>query len=134
MALIAQVQVNLFCGDVEGCLGFYRALGLGEVFRAPAQGAVEHVEVEVAGVRIGLTSVRVANALVGLGVEPPAGGASAEVVFWCDDPDELYERALAAGGSELVAPRKSPDGRLRVAWVKDPDGHQVKFVRLIHRD
>jgi uncharacterized glyoxalase superfamily protein PhnB len=133
MALIGQVQVNLFCGDVEGCWGFYRALGLVEAFRAPAERAVEHVEVEVAGVRIGLTSARVANALVGLGVES-AGGVSAEVVFWCDDPDGLYERALAAGGSELVAPRESPDGRLRVAWVKDPDGHQVKLVRLIHRD
>ena len=123
-----QLQVNLFCADVEACLAFYTRLGLTEAFRAPGTGPVEHVEVEAAGIRIGLTSARVANALVGLGVDP-AGSPSTEIVLWCEDTDALYSRALEAGATSVVAPMDSPDERLRYAWVRDPDGHQLKFVR-----
>lgn len=36
MTIIAiQVQVNLFCTDVDACLTFYTRLGLAEAFRAP---------------------------------------------------------------------------------------------------
>jgi catechol 2,3-dioxygenase-like lactoylglutathione lyase family enzyme len=125
---IQQVQVNLFCDDVDRCLAFYCALGLVEAFRTPASGAAAHVEVEAAGVRIGLTSARVANELVDLGVQP-ADRPATEVVFWCEDVDALYAHALAAGATAVVAPTDSPDGRLHYAWVRDPDAHQVKFVQ-----
>jgi len=126
--IATQVQVNLFCADVDACLAFYTRLGLTEAFRAPADGPVEHVEVEAAGIRIGLTSAQVANALVGLGVDPQ-GSPSTELVLWCEDTDAFYERAMAAGATSVVAPMDSSDGRLHYAWVRDPDGHQVKFVR-----
>ena len=125
---IQQFQVNLFCDDVDRCLAFYTSLGLTEAFRAPASGPIAHVEVEAAGVRIGLTSARVANELVNLGVEP-AGSPATEIVFWCDDVDALYAHALAAGATPVVAPTDSPDGRLHYAWVRDPDAHQLKFVQ-----
>lgn len=123
-----QLQVNLFCAGVEACLAFYNRLGFTEAFRAPATGPIEHAEVEAAGVRIGLTSAEVANALVGLGVDP-AVVPSTELVLWCEDIGAFYEQAVAAGASSVVAPMDSPDGRLRFAWVRDPDGHQVKFVQ-----
>ncbi|MGV9210450.1 VOC family protein [Micromonospora sp. RB23] len=123
-----QVQINLFCADLDACLAFYRHLGLTEAFRAPASGAVEHVEVEAAGIRIGLTSAAVANALVGLGVDP-GNSPSTELVLWCEDTDAFYDLAMAAGATSVVAPMDSPDGRLHYAWVRDPDGHQVKFVQ-----
>lgn len=126
--MIAQLQVNLFCSDVDACLSFYRQLGLAERFRTPSSGPIEHVEVEAAGIRIGLTSAEVANALVGLGVAP-ARTPSTEIVLWCDDTDAMYELALAQGAASVVAPTDSPDGRLHYAWVRDPDGHQVKFVQ-----
>ncbi|TCC25616.1 VOC family protein [Kribbella speibonae] len=125
---IQQFQVNLFCDDVDGCLAFYQALGLTEKFRAPASGPIAHVEVEAAGVRIGLTSARVANELVDLGVEP-ADHPATEIVFWCDDVDAMYYAALAAGATAGVAPTDSPDSRLHYAWVRDPDAHQLKFVQ-----
>lgn len=125
---IAQLQVNLFCDDVEACLAFYNDLGLPEAFRTPRSGPIDHVEVEAAGVRIGLTSAKVANELVSLGVAPTPS-PSTEIVLWCDDADALYERALAVGATGVVAPVDSPDGRLRFAWVRDPDAHQVKFVQ-----
>lgn len=122
------VQINLFCTDVEACLAFYTRLGLAAAFRAPATGPVEHVEVEAAGVRIGLTSAQVANALADLDVDP-AGSPSTELVLWCADTDVLYRQAMEAGAASVVIPKDSPDGRLRYAWVRDPDGHQVKFVQ-----
>jgi catechol 2,3-dioxygenase-like lactoylglutathione lyase family enzyme len=128
--MIAQLQVNLFCADVDRCLRFYKALGLDEAFRAPSGGPIEHVEVEAAGIRIGLTSARVANDLVDLGVDA-AGSPSTEVVLWSEDTDGLYHRALAAGATSVVEPMDSPDRRLRYAWVRDPDGHQVKFVQKL---
>lgn len=128
MTPISQLQVNLFCHDVDGCLAFYSRLGLAEAFRAPDTGPVEHVEVEAAGIRIGLTSAPVANRLVNLGVEP-TGRPSTELVFWCGDVEAMYHHALAAGATSVVAPTDSPDGRLHYAWVRDPDAHQVKFVQ-----
>lgn len=128
MTTVVQLQVNLFCADVEACLAFYTRLGLTEAFRAPSSGPVEHVEVEAAGVRIGLTSARVANALVDLGVEP-ASTPSTEIVLWCEDAGVFHDNAVTAGAASLVTPTDSPDGRLRFAWVRDPDGHQVKFVQ-----
>jgi catechol 2,3-dioxygenase-like lactoylglutathione lyase family enzyme len=128
MAEIRQFQVNLFCDDVDRCLEFYLGLGLKEMFRAPASGPVAQVEVEAAGIRIGLTSARVANELVDLGVEP-ADRPATELVLWCDDVDSLYDEALAAGATAVVPPTDSPDGRLHYAWVRDPEAHQLKFVQ-----
>ncbi|MGI5524759.1 VOC family protein [Micromonospora sp. CA-259024] len=127
-AIASQVQINLFCADVDACLTFFTRLGLAEAFRAPTTGPIEHVEVEAAGIRIGLTSAQVANALVGLGVDP-GSSPSTELVLWCEDTDAFYDRAMAAGATSVVPPMDSPDGRLHYAWVRDPDGHQVKFVQ-----
>ncbi|WP_328999778.1 VOC family protein [Kribbella sp. NBC_00709] len=126
--MIAQLQVNLFCADVDACLAFYTRLGLAEAFRAPATGPIQHVEVEAAGIRIGLTSAQVANELVDLGVAA-SSTPSTEIVFWCDDVATFYDHALAAGAAPVVPPTDSPDGRLRFAWVRDPDAHQVKLVQ-----
>lgn len=128
MAQIQQFQVNLFCDDVDRCLAFYKAVGLTEMFRAPASGPIAQVEVEAAGIRIGLTSARVANELVNLGVEPSDRPAT-EIVLWCDDVDALYTQALSAGATPVVAPTDSPDGRLHWAWVRDPESHQLKFIQ-----
>ena len=127
-AVALQVQVNLFCADVDACLSFYTSLGMIEAFRTPATGAIEHVEVETAGTRIGLTSASIANDLVGLGVAPTQTPAT-ELVLWCQNARDLYERALAVGAASVVPPMNSADGRLHYGWVRDPDGHQVKFVQ-----
>ncbi|WP_137121661.1 VOC family protein [Segeticoccus rhizosphaerae] len=122
------MQVNLFCHDVESCRAFYTRLGLLERFRAPAEGPVEHVEIEAAGTRIGLTSAEAANRLAGLGVVPRSP-VSTELVLWCLDVEALHGSALGAGATEVTAPTDSPDGRLHYSWVRDPEGHQVKFVQ-----
>ncbi|WP_172421763.1 VOC family protein [Enemella evansiae] len=125
---ITQVQVNLFCTDVEKCLAFYVELGLPEAFRYPKTGPIEHVEVDAAGVRIGLTAATVANELAGLGVVPGID-PSAEVALWSDDLDGAFGCAVRAGAAVVTEPMDSPDGRLRYAWVRDPDGHQLKLIQ-----
>ena len=126
-AYVSAVQVNLFCEDVEAVTRFYDALGFPRVFAVPAEGPPEHVELDVAGTRIGLTSVEAANRIADLGVVAPVAAGS-EVVLWCRDADELFRAALGAGATALVPPRDSPDGRIRYGWVRDPEGHQLKFV------
>ncbi|MEQ7011286.1 VOC family protein [Actinopolymorpha sp. B17G11] len=128
MNTIAQLQVNLFCENVESCLSFYGQLGLPEVFRFPTTGPIEHAEVDVAGSRIGLTSAAAANRLADLGVTS-GSSATTEVVLWSGNTDGLFDCAVSAGATVITGPMNSPDGRLRYAWVRDPDGHQVKIVQ-----
>lgn len=125
---VRQVQVNLFCRDVERCVQLFTALGLPRVFTFPPEGPVQHTEVEAAGTRIGFTAADVANELAELGVSP-GGARSAEVVLWTDDVDALHRSALDAGANALTDPADSPDGRLRTAWFLDPEGHQIKLVQ-----
>lgn len=125
---ISGVQVNLFCVDVEQCARFFEALGMVRAFVAPPRGEPSKIEVEAAGVRIGFDAIPVANTIAELGVEA-SDGRSTEVALWVDDVDDLYDRALAAGGQRLRPPMDSPDGRLRYAWVLDPEGHQVRLLR-----
>lgn len=125
---VTGVQVNLFCADVERCALFFEALGLRRAFRYPPTGTPAKVEVEGAGVRVGFDDVDVANDIADLGVVPPQA-RSAEVALWVTDVDALHARAVAAGGRSLRAPMDGPDGRLRYAWVLDPEGHQVKLLR-----
>ena len=126
MAEFAAVQVNLWCDDVERCAAFFRRLGMPERFRFPPDGEPHQVEVDAAGVRIGFSSARVGAELFGIATIP---GENTEVVLWCDDVDGLHRTALDAGGEPVTSPTDSPDGRLRYAWLRDPEGHRVKLVQ-----
>ncbi|MFJ9785651.1 VOC family protein [Amycolatopsis sp. NPDC101161] len=120
------VQLNLWCDDVERCAAFFRRLGMPEKFRFPSRGEPHQIEVEAAGVRIGFSSARVGSEFFGIATSP---GENMEVVLWCNDVDELHRRALDAGGAPVASPADSPDGRLRYAWLRDPEGHRVKLVQ-----
>ena len=97
-----------------------------EKFRFPSHGEPHQVEVEAAGVRIGFSSARVGSELFGI---PTTPGENTELVLWCDDVDDLYRTALDSGGAPANGPADSPDGRLRYAWLRDPEGHRVKLVQ-----
>src|SRR4051812_1177099 len=126
MAVFGAVQVNLWCDNVERCAAFFRSLGMPEKFRFPSDGEPHQVEVEAAGVRIGFSSARVGSELFGIATTP---GENTEVVLWCNDVDGVHQTALDAGGEPLKSPTDSPDGRLRYTWLRDPEGHRVKFVQ-----
>lgn len=120
-------QVNLFsrCGAVRAVL---RGIGgRARAFVAPAAGAPEKIEVDARGVRIGSDSIEVTNRIADLGVQT-GGHRSAEAALWVDDADAVYARALQVGATARRAPMVGSGGRLRVAWVLDPEGHLVKIL------
>ena len=129
-AKVVWAQVNLFCRDVELCAQFFEALGLPRAFIFPKTGTPEKIEVDAGGVRIGFDSIEAANRIADLGVQS-GGQRSAEVALWVDDVDTMYARALQAGATAHREPMIGSAGRLRYAWVLDPEEHLVKILQEV---
>ncbi len=120
-------QVNLYVRDVERSVRFYADLfGFEETFRTPVSGPPEHVELRLGGLILGLASV--ASALSSHGLTTGGGGPRAEVCVWTDDVDRAYEHLVEHGAPSLSKPHDFLGGRLRAAWVADPDGNPVEIV------
>lgn len=49
------------------------------------------------------------------------------MVLWCADVVALHAAAQALGARSLAAPQVF-NGRIRAAWVEDPEGNRVKLV------
>jgi catechol 2,3-dioxygenase-like lactoylglutathione lyase family enzyme len=120
-------QVNFYVRDVEASVRFYTELfGFKESFRTPASGSPEHVEVRLDGLILGLSAN--AAALNTHGVVTGGGNPRAGVCLWTDDVDAAYARLVERGVTSLNGPHDFLDGRLRVAWLADPDGNPIEVV------
>ena len=120
-------MVNLYSRDLSRSLAFYIALGFQETFRTPASGPPVHVEVTLDGFKLGIATVEAAAQ--DLGLHPGFGARSIEVVLWCDDTDRAV-RTLTDWGAPLLSPAHDfLEGRLRSAWVADPDGNPIQLVQ-----
>jgi predicted enzyme related to lactoylglutathione lyase len=63
------------------------------------------------------------------GLRPEGEGGWIEIVLWTDDTDAALT-ALVANGSPLLSPAHAfLDGRLRAAWIADPDGNPIQIVQ-----
>jgi catechol 2,3-dioxygenase-like lactoylglutathione lyase family enzyme len=119
-------QVNTYVRDVEACVRFYtEALGFVETFRTPETGPPAHVEVRLGGLILGFADIEATRQMHGLDVD--AGPKRAEVAVWTDDVDAAFARLVAVGATPLSPPHNFI-GRLRAAWVADPDGGPVQLV------
>jgi catechol 2,3-dioxygenase-like lactoylglutathione lyase family enzyme len=118
-------QINLYVEDVLRSVAFYERVGFTETFRTPADGAPIHVELVLDGFKIGVADVRSARADHGLDVSPD--GKAIEICLWTDDADAAYAALLDAGATSMSEPHDWL-GRLRVAWVADPDGNPIELV------
>ncbi|MFJ9391325.1 VOC family protein [Nocardioides sp. NPDC101246] len=49
-----------------------------------------------------------------------------------DDVDEVHARALAAGGTEKMAPQPSPEPGVRMSFVADLEGNLVELLDRAH--
>lgn len=119
-------MINLYSRDLPRAVAFYESLGFVESFRTPKAGAPIHVELRLDGFTIGIASLESARNAHGL--DPRGEGRWIEVVLWTDDTDAAVERLAAAGAPLLSAPHDWLDGRLRVAWIADPDGNPIQIV------
>lgn len=124
-------QINRYVADVSRTVAFYAALGFAETFRTPADGVPIHVELVLDGFKIGIADVASARRDHGLDVAPDGRGI--EVCLWVDDTDAAYADLLSRGASSMSEPHDWLDGRLRVAWVADPEGAPIELVSRLDR-
>ena len=120
-------QVNYYVRDVDASVSFYvDMLGFEETFRTPAVATPEHVELKLGGLILGLASTESARNTHGL--TTGGGNPRAEVCLWTDDVDAAYAMLVEKGVPSLSEPHDFLEGRLRAAWLADPDGNPVEIV------
>jgi len=118
-------QINLYSRDLARALAFYAELGFVETFRTPKSGAPEHVELKLDGFTLGVATIEAARTHHGL--RPDGEGRWIEIVIWTDDVDDAVRRL--AGAPVLSPPHDFLGGKLRSAWIADPDGNPVQLVQ-----
>lgn len=120
-------QVILFVHSPSESARLYATFGFVESFRTSE---VEPAKIEMVhgGFTLGLATPESAATEHGLvaSTEPNR----AVVVLWTDDVEAAHRLALAAGAHD-VRPPHDFRGTLRVAFVEDPDGHQVHLVQQV---
>jgi catechol 2,3-dioxygenase-like lactoylglutathione lyase family enzyme len=117
--------VTLYSANLPRTLAFYQELGFREAFRFPAEGPIVHIELVLDGFNLGIADIAIAARQHGF--EANLGGHTAELVFWNDDTDALFERLVGEGAPVISAPHDWLDD-LRVAWIADPDGNPIQLV------
>jgi catechol 2,3-dioxygenase-like lactoylglutathione lyase family enzyme len=127
MSSFRDAQINIYSHEVPRLAGFYERLGFEETFRTPENGTPIHVELTLDRFTIGVASVEAARADHGL--EPELGGRPVEIVLWTDDVDRDYRRLTSQDVRHLSPPHDFLGGRLRAAWVADPDGNPIQLVQ-----
>ena len=121
--------VNLYTRDIEAGLHFYRdLLGFAETFRVPAEGPLEHVELQLNGFKVGLGTVEAARRVHGVQAVP--GSPAMVLVVWTDDVDRAYAELVAAGVPVLQPPHHTGNNN-RNALLRDPDGNLVEIVTKV---
>jgi lactoylglutathione lyase len=118
--------VNLYTRDIEAGLRFYRdQLGFQETFRAPREGALEHVELTLGNFSLGLGTVQAAKRVHGVDASP--GTPAMVIVVWTEDVDLAFVRLIEAG-VPVVQPPHDTGNDNRNALLRDPDGNLVEIV------
>jgi catechol 2,3-dioxygenase-like lactoylglutathione lyase family enzyme len=111
--------VTLTIPDMGAAVAFYDALGFHLLF---------------GGADAPFTTFRVGTGFLNLaiGATGPAGPWG-RIVFWVDDVDALYGRALAAGLTPSTTPADAAWGE-RYFHLSDPAGHELSFARPLKND
>jgi len=107
--------VTLATHDMRRAVQFYRSLAFDMLYGGEAAS---------------FTSFRAGAGYLNLISQPAERRWSwwGRVIFYVDDVDALYERALAAGCQPTTVPRDAEWGE-RYFHLTDPDGHELSFAR-----
>jgi len=119
-------MINLYSRDLARAVSFYTDLGFVETFRTPTSGPPAHVELQLNGFKLGIATVEAAR---GHGLRPDGEGRWIEIVLWTEDTDAAVNALTAKGAPLLSAAHDFLDGRLRSAWIADPDGNPIQLVQ-----
>jgi predicted enzyme related to lactoylglutathione lyase len=120
-------MINLYSRDLPRAVAFYSGMGFVETFRAPASGEPSHIELKLDGFTLGIATIEAARRHHGL--RPEGEGRWIEIVVWTDDTDAALSALVATGAPVLSPAHDFLDGRLRAAWIADPDGNPVQLVQ-----
>ena len=110
--------VTLATADMDTSYRFYVGLGFEPVTGGPDAA---------------FTTYRVGDGFLNLQFDPahaPVPAIWGRVIFWVDDVHAMYERALAHGIAPEMEPTDAPWGE-RYFHVRDPDGHELSFAKLL---
>jgi catechol 2,3-dioxygenase-like lactoylglutathione lyase family enzyme len=107
--------VTLATHDMRRAVQFYRSLAFDMLYGGEAAS---------------FTSFRAGAGYLNLISQPAEQRWSwwGRVIFYVDDVDALYERALAAGCQPTTVPSDAEWGE-RYFHLTDPDGHELSFAR-----
>lgn len=108
--------VTLRTANMAEAVAFYESLGFGLLY---------------GGKDAHFTSFRAGSGYLNL--ELDTSGASrialwGRVVFWVDDVDAMYRRAIAAGFDPEMVPADAPWDE-RYFHIRDRDGHELSFAK-----
>lgn len=113
--------VTLVTADMAASVRFYQSLG----FR-----------IRYGGPDAAFTSFHVGPGYLNVQVDPdraPLRDIWGRVIFWVDDVDAVHQRVLDAGYTPTTTPADAVWGE-RYFHVRDPDGHELSFARLLDGD
>lgn len=117
--------------DVDSAFSFYnKVFGLVEAARV-RQGEGEHVLDEII-----MTASEGGHSIPSLVIQrfpnrPIPEPGEATLGFVVDDVDVTVDRALAAGGSVYRAAHAQHQHGVKVAFVRDNDGHMIELVEML---
>lgn len=121
-------QVNLYVENLTRSREFYEKIGFVVKFTANIGGMPVHHEMLLDNFILGIASKDSARSEHGLN---PGENKGSELVLWTDDTD-LSTEFLVKEGAKILSPSHDfLDGKLRVAWVQDPDGNPIQIVTEI---
>ena len=108
--------VTLLTVNMVEAVAFYKALGFHLLYGGP--------EAPFTSFRVGTGYLNLQLDTVG----SPRRAVWGRVVFWVDDVDAMYRRALAAGFDPETSPADAAWGE-RYFHIHDRDGHELSLAR-----
>jgi predicted enzyme related to lactoylglutathione lyase len=122
-------MINLYSRDLSRAVAFYSQFGFVETFRTPASGEPVHIGLRLDGFTLGIPTIGAAKKHHNL--RPAGEGRGIEIILWTDDTDAATN-ALVDKGAALLSPAHDLlDGKLRAAWIVDPDGNPRHLSRAV---
>ncbi|HEX4808888.1 MAG TPA: VOC family protein [Bryobacteraceae bacterium] len=122
-------MINLYSRDLSRAAVFYSELGFVETFRTPESGEPVHIELSLDGFTLGIATIEAAKEHHSL--RPGGEGRWIEIVLWTDDTDAALNASVAKGAPLLTPAHDFLEGKLRAAWIADPDGNPIQLVQRL---
>jgi lactoylglutathione lyase len=126
MATFLKALITIYSTDIRRAMDFYgHVLGLKETYRFPREGEPEHVEFQLGGATIAVSSPA---GLRSHGMPPATPGHPFELGIKTDNVDEAVGVLRAAGITIIKDPSISSAGN-RYAYIADPDGNWISLYQ-----